>query len=126
MCFQWMKDKIEKGVYLESPEEFENDFTTIFTNAKIFNMPNTKIYKEAEFIHERGMEILENNLGIIYSLSVDYYLFDHNFPNNNFKEILNNKNNKKITKKMPANNVFKNSHSWYCTVLRIYLSSLVL
>jgi len=84
-----MKDKIEKGVYLESPEEFENDFTTIFTNAKIFNMPNTKIYKEAEFIHERGMEILENNLGIIYSLSVDYYLFDHNFPNNNFKEILN-------------------------------------
>jgi hypothetical protein len=89
MCFQWMKEKIEKGVYLESPEEFENDFATIFTNAKIFNMPNTKIYKEAEFIHERGMEILENNLGTIYSLSVDYYLFDHNFPNNNFKEILN-------------------------------------
>ena len=88
MCFLWMKDKVEKGFYLEHPDEFQNDFTTIFTNAKTFNMPNTKIYKEAEIIFDRGIEILLSNMHLLYEISLDYYLFDHFFPNNDFKEII--------------------------------------
>ena len=34
MCFLWMKDKVEKGFYLEHPDEFQNDFTKIGSNLK--------------------------------------------------------------------------------------------
>ena len=59
MCFKVMKEKAIQGKYLFEPEEMKADFELICNNAKTFNMPKTRIYKEAEGLMLFGQNILK-------------------------------------------------------------------
>ena len=46
MCFNYIRQKIST-VYLRNPEQLRADCALVFNNAMLFNLPKTKVHKEA-------------------------------------------------------------------------------
>ncbi|TRY65039.1 hypothetical protein DNTS_018546, partial [Danionella cerebrum] len=51
ISLQQIRDKMKNGEY-EGAEQIEADLTTMFDNAKRYNMPNSTIYKRAQRLHQ--------------------------------------------------------------------------
>lgn len=89
MCFKMIEEKIkdvENVNYLKNMNEFFEDIDLISTNAIVYNKPNDFIYKVAEKLKKDSEKILNDNFGILYQISFEYYLFDYTVTNQGEKK----------------------------------------
>uniref|UniRef100_A0A0K6SAJ2 [histone H3]-lysine(4) N-trimethyltransferase n=1 Tax=Chromera velia CCMP2878 TaxID=1169474 RepID=A0A0K6SAJ2_9ALVE len=61
MDFGTMKRKVARAEYTDG-ESFATDFKLVLHNAKLFNMPNTKVHRLAQYIEEEGGKMVTNIL----------------------------------------------------------------
>lgn len=80
ISFMQMKSKSKQGSYLENPDELVNDLNEMFTHAKNFNFPSSKVYKEAINLSEICNKLFEKNQSFIFQSALEYYLFDRHIP----------------------------------------------
>jgi len=59
MCFKYIKQKITT-TYLRNPEQLRSDCALIFANAVTFNLPKTKVHKEAQRLNEICSQIIQS------------------------------------------------------------------
>ena len=82
MSFYQIKLKLKQGIYLENPDDLESDIKLIFVNAKNYNFPSHKIYKEAVATEEICGKLFEKYKSAFYKIALEYYIFDRNTPIN--------------------------------------------
>jgi hypothetical protein len=59
MDLSTMKRKVELGVY-NSWSDLQADLILMFTNAKTFNEPHTKVHKQADLLLTSGLRMVRN------------------------------------------------------------------
>lgn len=92
MCFTKMKERCTNGEYIDNYDKLKSDFRLICANAMTFNMPKSRVYKEAEKLQQVGdamldrdsKEILEEKQAESNKMSMDetakqYYLSPEEF-----------------------------------------------
>jgi hypothetical protein len=85
MCFKFIEDKLKTSYYLEEPQEFVDDLKLIFENAKLYNMPNTKVHKEADALLQLYNKRVEKDALKLNQYSLEYFLFEYNDRNKKLK-----------------------------------------
>ena len=79
ICFEDIENKnIKENTYLKDMDKFFSDVLLIPDNAMTFNMPRTPVYELAVELKKNMEKILNENINLLYQLSMDYWLFDFN------------------------------------------------